>query len=571
MVTKGRRWTAARAGLIAGACALVVAACGSGDDDAESVVDSVDDASDEPTTSDDATTSDDDDGADAAEPADSGVAPATTESGDGGDPAAAAPTGVVRAAPSVSLITLDPHNFIGGGLPWLTPVYETLFQQVFGGDETIQPMLATGYEIDGLTVTITLRDDVTFTDGEPFDAAAVKANLERGQEIGVRPEFAPIEAVTVIDDHTVEIALTKESPSFITDLATIPGMMISPAALDDPALDRNPVGTGPWVYDASESVEGEVHVYTINDMYWDPSAQGVERIEIYDIADQQARVNALKTGQIDHIVIDGTSADEVDADGNLGLVQRGYGSSFGVPILDRAGTVVEAFGSQQVRQAMSLAIDREAFVDAVSFGRAIPTIQPAPPGHWAHNDEVHDTIDYDPDRARELMSEAGFPDGFAFTMPSIPGFAASIEVLGEFWRDIGIEVEVEALEPGTLAGRSRTTDFPATMLLWRTGSDMSLFVPTYLAEDATFNPFGVTPNPRVLELDAEGASSTDASERAPAYQELAAIVADELPVIYVAAVESLFGTTAELADNPTLRYNAGQSEAPIWHGLRLDG
>jgi len=565
-----QRWKRAHALLIAVALAAA-GACSSDDtddasDDAQS---EVRDADDEASTS----TSDTDDDPGAGD--DAGGDPATTDTpaDDTGsdDEMATEASGVVRSSPSVSLITLDPHNFIGGGLSWLTPVYEPLFRQVFGEEDDIKPQLATGYEVDGLTVTISLRDDVTFTDGEPFNADAVKANLDRGKEIGVRPEFAAIDSVAVVDDQTVEITLAQPSPGFISDLASVPGMMISPAAMDDPALDRNPVGTGPWVYRSDESTEGEVHVYTLNDSYWEPAAQGVERIEVYDIPDQQARINALKTGQVDFIAVRGSGAAEIEADSSLGIIQRGYGATFGVPILDRAGTTVEALASPEVREAMSLAIDRQAFIDAVSFGRAIPNIQPAPPGHWAHNDALDDQIEYDPDRARQLLADAGFADGFTFTMPSIPPFAASIEVMGEFWRDIGIEVEVEALEPGTLAGRSRTTDFPATMLNWVTGADMSLYVPTYLGETATFNPFQVPPNPRILELDTEGAASTVIAERAPAYQEMAEIIADELPVIYIASVESLLGTTADLSENATVRFDAGQSEAPIWHGLRLDG
>ena len=192
------------------------------------------------------------------------------------------------------------------------------------------------------------------------------------------------------------------------------------------------------------------------------------------------------------------------------------------------------------------------------------------PGHWAHNDALDAEIEYDPERARQLLADAGFADGFSFTMPSIGFFASQVEILGEFWRDIGIDMQVEVLEPGTLAGRSRTTDFPITMLFWVVGTDISNYTTLYLAEGAAFNPFGVPPNPRILELDALGSESLDPAERAPFYQEMMEIIADERFVIYVTSSESVLGTTPELAANSTVRLDAAQGEAPIWHGLRLD-
>ena len=486
-------------------------------------------------------------------------------------PEVPAPSGTIRTAPLVSLVTMDPHGFQGGGLPWLTPVYERLFRSERGGDGSIQGVLATGYSVDGLDVTITLRDDVTFSDGEPFNAAAVKANLERGKEIGIRSEFAVIDSVSAADEFTVVVTLARPSPGFITDMASVAGFMISPAAMDDPALDRNPVGTGPWVYNAAESREGDVHIYTLNDNYWDPSAQGVERIEVYDMPDMAARVNALKTGQLDFAHIAGPAAAEVGADSSLGVIRMGTNLVLMTPILDRDGTVVPAFASPLVREAMSIAIDRDAFAQVVDFGYGTPNLQPYPKGHWAHNDALDDQIEFNPERARQLMAEAGYADGLSFTMPSIGFFGRHAEVLGEFWRDIGIDMNVEVLEPGTLAGRSRSTDFPITMLYWVVGTDPSGYPAFYLNADAPFNPFGHEPNPRYAELNQLGSASLDPSQRAPHYHEMWELLAEERSVLFITSSEIVLGTTPDLAQNPTIRVDAAQAEAPIWHGLRLGG
>ncbi len=570
-----RRSTRLLVGLLA-AMSLLAVSCGTDDDasdddvetpsaDTSAAVTETEDAAPEPDADEpaaDESAPDDSDAEEAPEPA-----PEPEEAA----PEVPAPSGTVRSAPAVSLVTMDPHNFQGGGLPWLTPVYEPLFRIERGGDGSIQPLLATGFSVDGLDVTITLRDDVSFSDGEPFNAAAVKANLDRGKAVGVRDGFAVIDSVSVADPFTVVVTLARPAPAFISDLASIPGFMISPAALDDPALDRNPVGTGPWVYNAAESREGEVHVYTLNDGYWNPSAQGVERIEVYDIPDAQARLNALKTGQLDIAAVAGPTAAEAGADPSLGLIEMGTNWVLGIPILDRDGTNVPAFASPQVREAMSIAIDRDAWVQVIDFGLGTPNLQPVPKGHWAHNDALDEKIEFDPERARQLMADAGYGDGFSFTMPSIGFFGRHVEVLGEFWRDIGIDMSVEVLEPGTLAGRSRSTDFPITMLFWVVGRDVSSYPGTYLDVGAPFNPFGHVPNPRFAELNELGSASLDPAERAPHYHEMWEILAEERFVIFITSSDVVLGASAEMAQNPTIRVDAAQAEAPIWHGFRLGG
>ena len=202
-----RRSTRLLVGLLA-AMSLLAVSCGTDDDasddevetpsaDTSAAVTETEDAAPEPDADEpaaDEPAPDDSDAEEAPEPA-----PEPEETA----PEVPAPSGTVRSAPLVSLITMDPHKFSGGGLSWLTPVYEPLFRIERGGDGSIQPVLATGFSVDGLDVTITLRDDVTFSDGEPFDAAAVTANLERGKAVGVRSEFAVIDSVSAAGPFTV--------------------------------------------------------------------------------------------------------------------------------------------------------------------------------------------------------------------------------------------------------------------------------------------------------------------------------------------------------------------------------
>jgi len=482
--------------------------------------------------------------------------------------AADAPSGTVRFASNVVLLTMDPHKRTGGGLVYNTPQYETLFRRT--PENMIEPFLATGYKAEGAKVTITLRQDVTFSDGEPFNAKVAAANINRGAEIGVLRTLSGVVEAKAIGDYTLEIMLKRPDPSFMAGLSTDAGMMISTKAMADPALDRNPVGTGPYVYNTKLSREGALAVYTLNKNYRDPSAQGLEKIEVYAIPEDTARLNALRTGQIDMgLFLSSPQAQMIDKTPGLKLVKKIGGSTYAVVILDKAGTQVPAFADKRVRQAMSYAIDRKAFADVIEYGLAVPSVQPFPKGHWGHNPALVGKFEYNPKKARALLAEAGYKDGFTFTMPTIPVFASRCEALAGFFGDVGITMKIEAVEPGTLARRSMTTDFPASNLLWGQLSDPLYLERYYTGEKAAINPFRVKPSPRLAELTKKGQATEDIEKRAPIYQEMFEIIADEAFLIYVTSSLNLTGSTEKMANNPTVKFAAGTNH-PYWHGLRLN-
>lgn len=470
--------------------------------------------------------------------------------------ASAEPTGVFRFADQVRLITMDPQRHNGGGIPYLRPVYESLFQL---DDEGVPvPLLATGYSVEGNAVTVTLREGVRFSNGEVFDAAAVAANINRGVEINVLEGLRSVAGAEVVDDYTVRLTMRSADPSIISVLAGTSGMMIAPAAMDDPALDRNPVGAGPFVYNAQESREGEMRVYTPNPNYWEPEQQKLARLEVWEVPDDTARLNALRTGQIDAgIWLSNPQAAMIDRAPDMKLIRNSGGLNYHVIISDREGTVVPAFADRRVRQAMAYSIDRAAFNKAIQFGLAEPSYQPYTSGPW-HEPSLVNRYPYDPDKARELLAEAGYADGFAFDMPSIPIYQSRLEALAGFFADVGITMNIVPVEPGTLARRSRTTDFPATNLVWNTVSDPKYFAQRYVIENGAFNPFRVAPDETLARLVEAGLASVETTERAPAYHEMAKELADQAFLIFVTNTPILFGVSAATDANPTVRYGYGQ-------------
>ncbi len=485
-----------------------------------------------------------------------------------GTPAWAQGSGTFKYAEQVKLITMDPQQQSGSGVPFLRPVYESLFEK--GAKGEVLPLLATDYKVDGLDVTITLREGVNFSNGEPFNAEAAAANINRGVKLGIIEGLKTVESASAAGEHTLKIKLKEFDPAIIDSLCYTGGMMIAPAAIADPALDRNPVGTGPYVYKKDESREGEVRIYLPNPTYWDKDKIGLARYEVWEIPDDTARLNALKTGQIDAgNWLSNPQAAIIDRTPDLKLIRNNGGLNYHVIISDREGTVVPAFADPLVRKAMALAIDREGFNKAIQFGLAAKSFQPYGKGDWAYEPSLEGVYDYNVEKAKELMAQSKFPDGFTFDMPSIPIYQSRLEALAGFFKEIGITMNIVPQEPGTLARVSRTTNFPATNLVWNTITDPKFLALRYIYETAAYNPFKAKPSDTLLTLAKEGLASVETDVRAPVYRKMAQQLAEEAFLIFVTNAPILIGVSEKTASNPTVVYRYGEDSINL-RGLKAN-
>nr|WP_262927621.1 ABC transporter substrate-binding protein [Microbacterium sp. NIBRBAC000506063] len=250
------------------------------------------------------------------------------------------------------------------------PVYDTLLNYTPEG--VVEPNLATSFEYneDNTVLTLTLREGITFTDGEPFDAAAVKANIEHLQQsTGVSVYMvAGVTDVVVLDDVTVEIHLDAPDPAFTYYLCLVAGAMASPAALGTPEIAAVPVGSGPYVLDTGATITGSEYVFTRNEDYWNPDAFPYDTFIVKPMEDLTARVNALKSGQVNGATADTTVIAEAEAS-NL-QVGRNPISWRGLVLFDRDGEMVPELADVRVRQAINYALDSEAILENIFAGRA---------------------------------------------------------------------------------------------------------------------------------------------------------------------------------------------------------
>lgn len=318
-------------------------------------------------------------------------------------------------------------------------VYEGLFK--ITDDATVEPLLAAETEVseDGLVYTFTLQDDATFHSGDPVDAEAVKYSLERfisDESIAARKrQLSVIDHVDVVDDKTVAVTLSQPSISFTYNLGYV--WIVNPAAGD---LTANEDGSGP--YRLADYRKGDSITLEVNDDYWGeaPSNGGV----VYQYyADPTALNNALLTGAVDLV----TSQSNPDSLAEF--------EAAGFQIIEGTSTTKELlafndriapFDSIQVRKAIYSAIDREKLLDAIWDGRGQLIGSMVPPSEPWYID-LADNNPYDVELAEQLLTEAGYADGFSFTLdtPDSGVHSTVAEFVKSELAKIGITVEINVI------------------------------------------------------------------------------------------------------------------------------
>lgn len=332
----------------------------------------------------------------------------------------------------------------GNSKPFLQAVYDTLLRETADGPA---PGLATDWSWDDArtTLTLTLRDDVTFSDGEALTAQVVADNLLRRRD-GVSEDAAAvagIQTVTAPDDSTVVISLAAPDPGFEITLSRGGGLIGAPSTLDAPDAQTTPVGSGPYVLNADDSVPGSSYVFDAREGYWDAEQQRYDQLTINVYTDATAMLNAIKGGQVDAANLNSVSqaADAEAAGYEVEYVPTNWK---GIVLSDRAGQVDPVLGDVRVRQAINYAIDREALLQAIETGRGEVTSQVFGPNSYAYVPELDSAYEYDPEKARELLDEAGYPDGVTIRQPQTSFVPASdYELVAGMLAESGITIEYE--------------------------------------------------------------------------------------------------------------------------------
>ncbi len=410
----------------------------------------------------------------------------------GGDSTGGSGSTTLTLAPVVVAQPWDPKDAgLGNNTVYYQPVYDQLFR--LDPEAEVQPNLATEWSYDEtLTkLSLTLRDDVTFTDGTPFNAAAVQANImnTKSGTNEAANQLKSVESVDVVDDTHAVINLNAPDPSLVPNLGSTAGMMACPDAIGTPELQTTPCGSGPYVLDDANTTVDAKYTFTRNPDYWNTEAFPFDTIVLTPLSDSTAVMNALQSGQVDGALVTDTKNVATLEGAGLNILEYPSGDVSGFYIWDRGGAMVPALADVRVRQALNYAFDREAIIDAAFNGYGTPTTQVFNPDTTAYDATLDEAYPYDPEKAMQLLADAGYADGFTLTMPDLSAFNAGAQAaIVEQLTAIGIEVVLDPLPldqviDALLNGKYPVSFFSlASFRPWDT-------IQIQLTPDALWNPF----------------------------------------------------------------------------------
>jgi peptide/nickel transport system substrate-binding protein len=309
-------------------------------------------------------------------------------------------------------------------------------------------------------------------------------------------------------------------------------------------------------------------VFTLNDAYWNPADQGVERVEVTAVPDNTARLNALLTGETDIMAtIRDAQIDQAIEAGNEVISVPNYFPYMGITGRGGDGVDADLLQTDLIRQAVAYAIDRDAYNQAIHAGKGDDKggIYPSAFSDW-HVPGLDDTFTYDPERSRELLAEAGFPDGLTLKTPIMPAIQPHVELVTQMLGAVGITLEQTQINNGELGPRVRAGEWGiwwGRELLYHPANTY----PKYTSPSGVWNPFELDDLQDLDAILAEAAAATDLATQ----QELYAQVSTELinrNVIIPLAHGSQNGAWAPNVSGVVMGLNM---QAPMPYGVRVDG
>ena len=425
--------------------------------------------------------------------------------------------------------SLDPHKSVAAGTKEvLFNVFEGLVKPDSNGD--FIPAVAESYDIseDAKTYTFSLREGVTFHDGSQVTAEDVKYSIDRcaGTD-GSAPlieAYSNIDSVNIKDEKTVEIVLKEPDTEFLAYMTTA----IIPESNENP--DTNPIGTGPYKY-VSRSPQENI-ILEKYDGYWGTPAN-IERVVYRIIANADSIVMNLLGGSVDMFVrLTDAQAKELEGsdfnilEGAMNLVQAVY-----------LNNAIEPFNDVRVRQALSYAIDRTQIMEMVSDGKGTEvgsSMFPAFDKYYM--EELNDVYSQDFEKAKELLAEAGYPDGFSFTLTVPSNYQQHVDtaqVVAEQLKNIGVTANINLVEwDSWLSDVYADRNFEATIV----GIDASTMTASAMLErfqtDASRNFINFSSS-AYDEAFRKAKASVDDEEKTAYYKECETILAEEAANVYI--------------------------------------
>ncbi|WP_315706303.1 MULTISPECIES: ABC transporter substrate-binding protein [unclassified Bradyrhizobium] len=434
-------------------------------------------------------------------------------------------------------------------------VFSAFCDKLFDIDEklNIVPQLALSHETsaDGKAVTIKLRPGVKFHDGEPLDAEAAKFSIERHMNMQGsfrKSELASVDHVEVVDPLTIKLVLKAPFAPLISQLTDRAGMMVSPKAAKEEGdkFGLHPVCAGPYKF--VERVQQDRMVFERFADYWNKNNVFIDRIVFQPIVDATVRLANLKSGGLDLIErVLATDIKDVRADPNLVLSTASELGYYGLTInvsKDKAKGGLSQ--SEKVRQALDLAIDREALNQVVFNGEFTPGNQWVPPTHPFYQ-QAFPIRPRDVEKAKALLKEAGvaLPVSVDYMVQKGAENEAVAQVVQSMAAEAGFDIKIRVIEFATSFKQAQAGEFQIFQINWsgRIDPDGNSYV--FLHTGAPQNDGGYS-SAAADKLMEDARAVTDPAQRKALYEKLTKVILNDEPIIYIYHRKLLFAHTKKL-------------------------
>lgn len=396
-----------------------------------------------------------------------------------------------------------PENTNNASLIYLTTAYESLIS--YNEDGSFKGVLATDWETDPNepSITWTLRDGVQFADGTPFNADAVKTNIEEYQK-NQRNETKNVASCEVIDDTHIKMVLNKWNTSTLESVGFFVYYMSPEALKDVDTLRNSSCGTGP--FQVTEFNPGVSVKYAKNEKYWQEGKPYLDGVEIYIVDEPTTRASAFEAGEYDLIRMNNlTVAQEISSMGqtDFGKIETCKNKSGqGLVMTGLIPNSVEdgPFQDPVVRRAVCEAIDADSLAEAFGYGQLTVTDQWASPDAVTYDKDLN-AMHYDPEHAKELLAEAGYPDGFTTTLTTDAGNKDIFTAAANMLEEVGVHCEINLVDESAQSSMYSTGNWSGLMGHFAAISpDLGLYMGRHLDKDGAFYAKGIQHPKEAMDL-----------------------------------------------------------------------
>ncbi len=493
--------------------------------------------------------------------------------------------------------TLDPQNTTSGEVAKVTnQAYEGLiaFQP---GEASLTESLATDWSLDGDSVTLTLREGVSFHDGSEFTADDFIATYRRFVDDDYEYHFEDssvygpftlgnwIDSVEAPGDYELSITLTQTYAPFLRNLAMFAAVVISQDAIEgDANLGEEMVGTGPFQLETLDDANNRIRLTAFDD-YWG-EAPNVDEVLFLTRGQNSTRAQALVEEELD--IIDGLDPDSMQIIEGSDTAENRTATGINIGYMAFNLSRVEAFRDRRVRRAISYAIDTQAIVENIYSGIATQADQPIPPALFGHNDDIS-PYEYDPEQAQSLLDEAGYGDGFSFSLTTFqnprgynPAPLPTAETIRSNLSEVGIEVSIDDRQFSDYLTYTSQGSHDATLAGWYTDNadpDNFCYVLLHPQTDVPEGQDWVSwdtegfntsnnaawANSEYMSVVEEAQRTTNQEDRAELYREAAQIAHDEAPWVFIDYADEVRGVS-----NRVSNYTVAAIGGPFLEAVELE-